>query len=551
MSIRVQLWLGFFGLALTLAVVGGIGGFGLHSMTDYLTWISGNNVPSVLLVNTVDKERAELRVLAWQVKNGPEWNADTPPALRAIAQQRETGWRKIEDALKKYTALPRGVEEDRFYQAFDKEYRAWRAISVRLDEMIGRMAQAASPPSYASLYDEYTQIVASAIPISDQTGVRLTGLQESISQDAEKIGVDALAFSQFALNLILAVMAASLVIAALIGWVMTRAFAQIKHATNQVSSAAAEITQGNTDLSQRSEEQACAVEETASSMEELTSTVKQSADNAGQANQLALTARHQAEQGGQVVDQAIVAMSAINQSSRKIADIISVIDEIAFQTNLLALNAAVEAARAGEQGRGFAVVAGEVRKLAQRSADAAKQIKGLISDSMNKVEDGSKLVGQSGQTLREIVDAVKKVSDIVAEIASAAQEQASGIEQVNQAILQMDQVTQQNAALVEQTAAASQAMSDQTRDLQHRMGFALSEGRPAVDRAVPVASKPHSRPAAALAPRLTSPPARRPAMPQTPRPKPNARGGNGGWHEAEHGHLFAARSSADSDWEQF
>ena len=246
---------------------------------------------------------------------------------------------------------------------------------------------------------------------------------------------------------------------------------KVTQATDQVSSAAAQIAQGSADLSQRTEEQASALEETASSMEELTSTVKQSADNAGQANALAGAARNQAEQGGQVVDQAITAMSAINQSSRKIADIIGVIDEIAFQTNLLALNAAVEAARAGEQGRGFAVVAGEVRKLAQRSADAAKEIKALITDSVSKVEDGGKLVDRAGQTLREIMSSVKKVSDIVAEMAAAAREQASGIEQVNKAILQMDQVTQQNAALVEETAAASQAMGGQARELQQLMGF--------------------------------------------------------------------------------
>ncbi|MBK8755231.1 MAG: hypothetical protein IPL99_28010 [Candidatus Competibacteraceae bacterium] len=267
---------------------------------------------------------------------------------------------------------------------------------------------------------------------------------------------------------------------------------QVTQSTAQVSSAAAEIAQGSSDLAQRTEEQASALEQTASSMEELTSTVKQSADNAGQANQLASAARTQAEQGGHVVDQAITAMSAINQSSRKIADIIGVIDEIAFQTNLLALNAAVEAARAGEQGRGFAVVAGEVRKLAQRSADAAKEIKGLITDSVTKVEDGGKLVEQSGQTLREIVTAVKKVSDIVAEMAAAAREQASGIEQVNKAILQMDQVTQQNAALVEQTAAASHAMGDQAHELQQLMEFFTLDDR--AMRKVTTAPRPASSP---------------------------------------------------------
>ncbi len=246
---------------------------------------------------------------------------------------------------------------------------------------------------------------------------------------------------------------------------------KVTQATAQVNAAAAEIAQGSGDLAQRTEEQASALEETASSMEELTSTVKQSAENANQANQLAIAARSQAEQGGQVVEQAVTAMNAIHHSSRQIADIIGVIDEIAFQTNLLALNAAVEAARAGEQGRGFAVVAGEVRKLAQRSADAAKEIKSLITDSVAKVEDGGQLVERSGQTLKDIVIAIKKVSDIVAEMAAAAREQASGIEQVNQAVLQMDQMTQQNAALVEQTAAASQSMGDQAHQLQQLMGF--------------------------------------------------------------------------------
>jgi len=264
----------------------------------------------------------------------------------------------------------------------------------------------------------------------------------------------------------------------------------VQKATDQVNAAAHEIAQGSADLSRRTEQQASALEETASSMEELTSTVKQSADNAGQANQLASSARNQAEQGGQVVDQAVTAMSAINQSSRKIADIIGVIDEIAFQTNLLALNAAVEAARAGEQGRGFAVVAGEVRKLAQRSADAAKEIKSLITDSVSKVEDGGKLVDRAGQTLREIMTSIKKVSDIVAEMAAAAREQASGIEQVNKAILQMDQVTQQNAALVEETAAASQSMGEQARELQQLMEFFKLDSKDTSRKPASVAASP-------------------------------------------------------------
>ncbi len=244
----------------------------------------------------------------------------------------------------------------------------------------------------------------------------------------------------------------------------------IQSTTGDVKRAADEISAGNQNLSQRTEEQSSSLEETASSMEQMTTTVKQNADNAAQANQLALAARDQAERGGVIVNQAIAAMSDINQSSKKIADIIGVIDEIAFQTNLLALNAAVEAARAGEQGRGFAVVASEVRSLAGRSATAAKEIKGLIQDSVRKVEDGSARVTQSGQTLEEIVASVKKVSDIVAEIAAASREQSAGIEQVNRAVMQMDELTQQNATLVEQATTAAHNMSTLADGLDRNMG---------------------------------------------------------------------------------
>ncbi|MBL1262021.1 MAG: PAS domain-containing protein [Thiotrichaceae bacterium] len=238
-----------------------------------------------------------------------------------------------------------------------------------------------------------------------------------------------------------------------------------------LSGSASEIAKGNEDLSQRTEEQASSLEETASSMEELTGTVKQTADNAREADQLAKEAHTEAEKGGIVVTEAITAMSEINTSSKKIADIISVIDEIAFQTNLLALNAAVEAARAGEQGRGFAVVASEVRNLAQRSAGAAKEIKALINDSVQKVEEGSRLVDKSGETLTSIVAAVQKVSSIIAKISSASQEQSAGIDQVNKAIVQMDKVTQQNAALVEQASAVSESMSDESNALTELMAF--------------------------------------------------------------------------------
>ncbi len=239
----------------------------------------------------------------------------------------------------------------------------------------------------------------------------------------------------------------------------------VRNGTDTMATASSEIAAGNLDLSSRTEQQASSLEETASSMEELTSTVRQNAENAGQANQLAISASEVAARGGSVVSEVVETMEQINGSARKIVDIIGVIDGIAFQTNILALNAAVEAARAGEQGRGFAVVATEVRSLAQRSAAAAKEIKSLIGDSVDKVENGSRLVAEAGSTMDEVVASVRRVTDIMAEITAASHEQSTGIEQVNQAITQMDQVTQQNAALVEEAAAAADSLQEQAAAL--------------------------------------------------------------------------------------
>ena len=302
---------------------------------------------------------------------------------------------------------------------------------------------------------------------------------------------------------------------------------QIRAGSDSINAAAGEIASGNNDLSQRTEQQAASLEETASSMEELTSTVRQNADNARQANQLAIGAADVAEQGGQVVGKVVQTMSAINDSSRKINDIIGVIDGIAFQTNILALNAAVEAARAGEQGRGFAVVAAEVRSLAQRSANAAKEIKQLITDSVDKVEDGTRLVDQAGKTMGEIVTSVKRVSDIIADISAASQEQTTGIEQINQAILQMDEGTQQNAALVEEASAAARSMEQQSVQLAQMVAsFHLAGHEDGDAKATP-------RAAGNIEVNHGHHGARHARTPAAPRPRPPARkrGANGGGNE--------------------
>ncbi|MPT50601.1 methyl-accepting chemotaxis protein [Delftia sp.] len=326
---------------------------------------------------------------------------------------------------------------------------------------------------------------------------------------------------------------------------------EVRSGVESVSTASNQIASGNQDLSSRTEQTAANLEETAASMEELTATVTQSADTARQANQLAATAAQAAEQGGAVVAQVVTSMQQITDSSRKIADIIGVIDGIAFQTNILALNAAVEAARAGEQGRGFAVVAGEVRSLAQRSAEAAKEIKLLITTSVDNVQSGSQQVEQAGRSMEEIVSSVRRVSDLIGEITASSTEQRDGIGQVNQAVSQLDQMTQQNAALVEESSAAALAMQDQARRLSEvvavfklgQEGSALAPARaqaPASSAAV--ARRPAAAPAAAARPA----PAARPAAAVRNAPAPQIQP-----PVAKAPARAPAKAGADDDWETF
>lgn len=488
--------------SLVLALVCALGGLAivqLNEVNKASTDIATNWLPTIRTLAQIKLELARTRnfelqyITAANAQLASEAQSNADKQLKELAQSQEL-----------YKTLITEVEERRIYpltateiQTFTEEHPKILALAAagKKDEAI-LLLNSKSTKSYRSAMDFLEQLV-----VVNENGSIASNTSADQTYFNAKILISGLLAASIALSLFLALWVAKVVSRPLAealevakrvaegdlsGTIEARSkdetgelmlalktmndnllqiVTDVRSGTDTINTASGEIAAGNLDLSSRIEEQAGSLEETASAMEELTSTVKQNADNARQASQLAVSASDVAQQGGVVVNQVVDTMNAINESSRKIVDIISVIDGIAFQTNILALNAAVEAARAGEQGRGFAVVASEVRSLAQRSAAAAKEIKVLIDDSVSKVGDGSKLVAQAGSTMGEVVSSVRRVTDIVAEISAASMEQSSGIEQINQAVTQMDEVTQQNAALVEQAAAAAQSLQDQAQHL--------------------------------------------------------------------------------------
>ncbi|HEY0940120.1 MAG TPA: methyl-accepting chemotaxis protein [Steroidobacter sp.] len=500
-------------LGLLAAAMLGVGILGLQALkqanTD-LDQVYSNNFVSVATISRVIELRNEnVRAFDLAIMSGERQQLD---AYRAVRDRNNP---LMEQLWAKYQSLPAQPEERAMADDFMKRFEEYRTVVASITEKLeaGAIAEARElriqvmQPRLEAMFDASRKLVELQGEIARATNVES---HQAYDRDvlycwigmllavAAAVFLGTLLTRSMMSSLATAVSVAENIASGKLGNAIQittqdefgRLLAAMKdmdsklsdivgsvlESAGSVGAAARQLSKGNDDLSQRTQEQASALEETASSMEEMTATVKQNADNARQATQLAVSARDQADSGGDVAGRAVKAMAEISDSSKQIADIINVIDEIAFQTNLLALNAAVEAARAGEQGRGFAVVATEVRNLAQRSATAARQIKQLISDSVEKVKAGTALVDESGKSLHEIVASVKRVADIVAEISAASEEQASGIDQVNSAVTQMDTATQQNAALVEEAAAASKVMEQQSHALVEKVSYFVVAG---------------------------------------------------------------------------
>ncbi|MBP1315695.1 methyl-accepting chemotaxis protein [Herbaspirillum sp. 1173] len=570
MKISVRLGVCFAALIAVMCLIAGVGVKNLWSVSDATSEIVNDRYVKVALgAQMSDKINTAARSLRNAIL------ARNPEEVKKYLDRVDTNTKDVSELLGRMEKLintPRGKEIFASLTQARDEYSKHRVKVVEL------VLQQKRDEATAYLFDV-------TIPAQDKYFAALkdmTTFQAGLMDKAVERANDA---SSNAVNIMVLLSAAAIVLSALCAWLITRSITrplnqavqvatavaagdltvqidnaskdetgallaslkamndnlhrivtEVRQGSDTINTASGEIATGNLDLSSRTEQQAGALEETASAMEELTSTVKQNADNARQANTLAETASQVAIQGGSVVGEVVQTMSQINDASRKIVDIISVIDGIAFQTNILALNAAVEAARAGEQGRGFAVVASEVRTLAQRSAAAAKEIKTLIDASVERVENGSRLVEQAGTTMDEVVASVKRVTDVVAEITAASGEQSDGIEQINQAIVQMDEVTQQNAALVEEAAAAAQSLQEQSGRLVETVSiFKLSHQetrRPA--------------PVAATAARTVDVTPRAAALPRKPAAKASAPA-----KALPVAQPALKPAAAEGDWEQF
>jgi methyl-accepting chemotaxis protein len=495
LKISVRLWLAFAVLIALSVFVGMLGINRLKAQHEELVYINEDRMPKLVWLNQI---AGNVHLAAREMRNAVIWQepAKVEQSLQTVLQTRE----RIGAVLEELTPQVRGergrshlaqVIEQRnafvqLQQAFIDAQRAGdRAAAVKLLEEKLNAQQNAYIQAVSDFRDFIMELIDAGAKASEETSRQATlfvlallgtsvvlgallawwitrSINEAVAV-AERVAQGDLAScievrSRNETGRLLAALKA--MNESLVGIVQT-----VRSGSDSIATGSAQIASGNADLSQRTEEQASALQQTAASMEQLGSTVRQNVDNARQANQLALSASTVAVKGGEVVGQVVGTMKGINDSSKKIVDIISVIDGIAFQTNILALNAAVEAARAGEQGRGFAVVASEVRNLAQRSADAAREIKSLITASVARVEQGSALVDQAGATMAEVVKSIRRVTDIMGEISSASSEQSQGVSQVGEAVSQMDQVTQQNAALVEESAAAAESLKQQAQQL--------------------------------------------------------------------------------------
>ncbi len=455
LSVGAKLLASFMSLLVLMLIMGIISIWKMSDLNGNVSELAINWIPARGAVNQLNTATSDYRATEFRHVLADD-EAGIAEADEILKGQRET----IAENKKKIDELVSSPEEAQIVADLTKAMDNYFAISQRVLDL-----------SRAGKKDEAQELMTgesrTARQVMDELTVKELDLNIKGCDDEVADALNAYQTGRLVTLIVLGVnVVLGLSLAVMIARWFTRAIVDVDDISNSVASASQQLAAASEQLSSGAQESASSLEQTASSLEEITATVRQNADNADQANQLANSSRETAEKGGAVVAQAVDAMGEINRSSRKIADIITTIDEIAFQTNLLALNAAVEAARAGEQGRGFAVVAGEVRNLAQRSATAAREIKGLIEDSVQKVETGSELVNKSGETLGMIVTSVKRVTDIVAEIAAASREQTVGIEQINKAVAQMDQVTQSNASQTEEMSGTAVALSGQAEQLQ-------------------------------------------------------------------------------------